>query len=335
MISFGHNLIGNNHNATIVFPTGLPNNNNDFVGSPSQVILPFVAPLDDNGGPTPTYRLIPGSLAIDQGKCNGLNSDQRHHHNDQTGMRTIDQPGVTNLITGCDIGAYELGSISENPAPIAIDDEYIIFEGDLLNVPATSGGGLLADDIDNDSLIVTSAGSFNSSAGSAEGTVELFADGSFVFQTIDPDANGVTDFTYTVSDLLNQDEGTALINIYPVNDAPYYQATHNHITATLNQDINIPAWAFDISAGPANENDQILTFMVEVVTGSPGFFAVLPSVNATTGNLTFKLSSAATGTAEVNIILQDDGGTDFGGVYVFTSTLYIHTSDLIFANSFE
>ena len=40
----------------------------------------------------------------------------------------------------------------------------------------------------------------------------------------------------------------------------------------------VAGWATAISAGPANENDQSLTFMVSVDNG--GLFAVPPAVDA-------------------------------------------------------
>lgn len=333
VISFGYNLIGNNLNATLPFPTGQPNINNDFVGEPPQTILPFVAPLDDNGGPTPTYRLLPNSLAIDQGKCNVLISDQRHQQNDQTSLRTIDQAGVNNFLTGCDIGAYELGAVSENPNPTATDDAYTLLEGESLMVSANNG--LLANDIDNDDLVITSAGSFNSSASSSEGPVELWADGVFTFETTDMDANGTTSFTYTVSDLYNQDEGLVELIITPVNDAPFYQTNQSQITAILGHIINMPGWAFDISAGPVNEASQNLVFIVDAIAVSPGFFVQIPTINPVSGDLSFELAATATGTAEMNITLQDDGGTDDGGENSYTTTLFIHASDIIYTNGFE
>lgn len=333
VISFGHNLIGNNLNATIPFPAGQPNINDDFVGEPPQTILPFVAPLEFNGGPTPTYRLLPTSVAVDQGKCDALNSDQRHHHNDQTGQRTIDQAGVTNFVSGCDIGAYELGAVSENPTPVANDDAYTLLEGEWLMVSSTNG--LLANDTDDGYLAVISAGSIDSSASPAEGVVELFADGAFTFQTNDLDANGVTTFNYTISDLFNHSEASVELTVTAVNDAPFYQASESSIIAGVGQYIDYPAWASDISPGPANEADQAVVFLVDVVAANPDFFELYPSISAVSGDLSFELAVTAIGSAEVNITIRDDGGTDNNGVDRHTTTLFIHTSDVIFENGFE
>jgi hypothetical protein len=63
----------------------------------------MLAALADNGGPTQTMKLLPGSQAIDAGVAAGATFDQR-------GMpRTLDDPGVVNAATsdGTDIGAFE------------------------------------------------------------------------------------------------------------------------------------------------------------------------------------------------------------------------------------
>jgi hypothetical protein len=56
---------------------------------------PRLGPLTDNGGPTLTHALLPGSPAINAGDCSG-------------GTISRDQRGVTRpLGSACDIGAYE------------------------------------------------------------------------------------------------------------------------------------------------------------------------------------------------------------------------------------
>jgi hypothetical protein len=62
---------------------------------------PLLGPLADNGGPTQTHALLPGSPAIDAGNSSGYNEDQRGI------TRPIDIPGIANASDGADIGAYE------------------------------------------------------------------------------------------------------------------------------------------------------------------------------------------------------------------------------------
>src|SRR5262249_12782535 len=64
--SNGHNLLGNTTDATGFTGTG------DLTG-----LNPMLAALADNGGPTRTMKLLPGSPAIDAGVAAGATFDQR------------------------------------------------------------------------------------------------------------------------------------------------------------------------------------------------------------------------------------------------------------------
>jgi hypothetical protein len=69
--------------------------------------------LKDNGGPTPTHALLPGSVAIDRGNAFGATIDQR-------GLpRPSDFASIPNLEggDGSDVGAFELQAPALQPAP--------------------------------------------------------------------------------------------------------------------------------------------------------------------------------------------------------------------------
>ena len=70
-------------------------------------------------------------------------------------------------------------------------------------------------------------------------------------------------------------------------------------------------WATNISAGPADEAGQTLTFLV--TTNNDILFSVLPAVSAN-GTLTFTPAANTGGSATVTVRLQDNGGTANGGV---------------------
>ncbi|MEO1019394.1 MAG: choice-of-anchor Q domain-containing protein, partial [Pseudomonadota bacterium] len=83
-----------------------------------------LGPLGDNGGPTPTIALLPGSIAIE----GGVNADAL----DQNGVPLIDDqrgPGFARIENGTvDVGAFEFGSGSNmmlQPFPPLMEDEAV------------------------------------------------------------------------------------------------------------------------------------------------------------------------------------------------------------------
>ena len=113
--SAGFNLIGTTDGSTgFTQPT-------DQTGTFASPLDPLLDPngLLDNGGPTSTIALLPGSAAIDkgisQGLTGGLITDQRG-----TGFpRIFDDPAITNAMggDGTDIGAFELQVALPPPTP--------------------------------------------------------------------------------------------------------------------------------------------------------------------------------------------------------------------------
>jgi CSLREA domain-containing protein/uncharacterized repeat protein (TIGR01451 family) len=75
----------------------------DQTGTPSSPIDPLLAPLANNGGPTDTRALLPGSPAIDAGPLQILDSCLA---TDQRGLPRAND-GNGNGFLNCDIGAFE------------------------------------------------------------------------------------------------------------------------------------------------------------------------------------------------------------------------------------
>ena len=100
--SDGYNLIGNNSGCQLnVVSTG------NLVGTPQQPIDPRLGPLADNGGPTPTHALLPGSPALDAGSPKPFEIGTAY-------CQAVDQRGQTRSVDGdgdgaprCDMGAVE------------------------------------------------------------------------------------------------------------------------------------------------------------------------------------------------------------------------------------
>jgi hypothetical protein len=73
----------------------------------------MLGPLQNNGGPTPTMALLPGSPAIDAGNPSGCTDGLGHLlKTDQRGMPRPDKEDIG----GCDMGAYERQNLSVPPA---------------------------------------------------------------------------------------------------------------------------------------------------------------------------------------------------------------------------
>jgi len=131
--SQGYNLIGDTTGTVIL---GITTGN-------LLDIDPLLGPLQNNGGPTDTHALLPGSPALDAGISGGPNTDQR-------GVpRPIDIPSLPNAADGSDIGAYEFNASAPTvtltcPADIAADTVFGGYSA-VVNYPAPLVSGATSD----------------------------------------------------------------------------------------------------------------------------------------------------------------------------------------------
>ncbi|CAN5456073.1 hypothetical protein BH10PLA1_BH10PLA1_04690 [soil metagenome] len=131
-------------------------------------------------------------------------------------------------------------------------------------------------------------------------------------------ANGGVDTSPSTTFLITVDPATS-----DVNQAPSFTEGPNQ---TVPQDAGVETianWATNISAGPASEAGQSLTFLTS--TSNDALFATKPSI-AANGTLTYATAAGATGSATVTVMLKDSGGTANGGVD--TSTAQTFTIDV-------
>lgn len=139
--------------------------------------------------------------------------------------------------------------------------------------------------------------------------------------TYTPAANAYGDAIITIA--LKDDGGTTnggmdtsteqsfTISITPVNDVPTFTKGADQ---TVNEDAgfqSVSNWATGISAGP-NESNQSLTFNVTNNT-NPSLFTSAPTINSI-GTLNYIPAFNASGTADITVVLKDNGGTTNGGV---------------------
>ena len=144
----------------------------------------------------------------------------------------------------------------------------------------------------------------------AHGTLVLNADGSYTY-TPEPDYYGSDSFTYTITNFNGRaDTATVYLTVLPVNDAPGFTGGADQNLTVGAGAQTVPAWATNISKGPANESGQTLTF--HVTNNNAALFSVPPAISAD-GTLTYTPAPNMSGIATVTVYLQDDGGRANGG----------------------
>ncbi|MEW5986603.1 MAG: choice-of-anchor Q domain-containing protein [Chloroflexota bacterium] len=194
VFSAGYNFLANNESCTFTATTG------DQVGTPENPIDPLLGPLQDNGGPTFTQALLPGSPAVDGGNPDGCTDDQGNLLNtDQRGFeRPQDGDGNGSVI--CDIGAYEVEAI---PATLYCSTP-------TLAIPDNNPAGI------TDDLILTDTGSIS------DLNVSLVASHTWV-----------GDLVFTLTHL---DTGTAVTLIDRPGAPPAPSCNGDDIDATLDDE---------------------------------------------------------------------------------------------------
>ena len=100
------------------------------------------------------------------------------------------------------------------------------------------------------------------------------------------------------------------LTVQPVNDAPSFTLAGPDLPALTAGSRTVPGWATGLSAGPADESGQTLTFLVS--TTNPGLFTSPPALSPA-GGLTFATAAGPGGTATVTVRLRDNGSTANGG----------------------
>jgi hypothetical protein len=102
-----HNLIGNRGDESLTeAPLGSPDANGNLIGGPDTAVIdPRLGPLADNGGPTKTHALLPGSPAIEAGDPS-IQFDENGFDQRGSGyFRVFDGDLARDIVI--DIGAYE------------------------------------------------------------------------------------------------------------------------------------------------------------------------------------------------------------------------------------
>ncbi len=133
--------------------------------------------------------------------------------------------------------------------------------------------------------------------------------------TPNANANGSDSFTVTGSDGQGSSvPATVSITVTPVNDAPGFTAGADQAVPENAGAQTVTGWATAISAGPANESAQTVSFTTSIVSSTGNLaFTTAPAV-APNGTLTFTPQNATSGIATISVVAVDNGGTANGGI---------------------
>ena len=170
--------------------------------------------------------------------------------------------------------------------------------------------GLLANDIDVDGDGLTWELVDDPTHGEA-----LFLTDDMAAYTPDPDystpaGTWLSDsFTYRAFDGTDfSNVATMKFWIAPINDPPTFTPGTIHIDVDEDSGAYEAPWATNVSAGPANESDQTVTFEIEDLDAT-ALFSSGPSI-AEDGTLSFTPAPDANGIAHFKVHAHDDGGLD-------------------------
>jgi hypothetical protein len=242
---------------------------------------------------------------------------------------------------------------AQNTAPVAVNDAVNGQGQPIYSLPEDSPDTLFASVLDND----TDEDSPDKSTwgvvlvdSTDHGTLVLHPDGTFHYMP-EPDFFGTDTFTYkanngtfcpqysaddpeteedestscAVSQIpmsLDSAEAVVTIEVRPVNDVPSFTAGPNQSADSNVGPRTVPNWATNISAGPANEGNQVVDFIV--TNSNNEAFLVQPAV-APDGTLTYTTRETASGVVSVSVTIHDNGGTADGGVDTSAAQLFTIT----------
>jgi cyclophilin family peptidyl-prolyl cis-trans isomerase len=195
------------------------------------------------------------------------------------------------------------------------------FNEDVGTLTLDTEAAQMFDDLDirtnGDSLTISVTGNTNPQlfTTSVEGSV-------ISFDSL-PDAHGTATFTVRATDQAGEFvETTLILTLNALNDAPSFTLGADDVSLA-GAARTVVDWAKNIKAGPADESEQQVEFVIASIANS-GLFQVPPAISDD-GTLTYQLKPGASGTATVNVRIRDDGSTTGGGanqsdVQTFTIT---------------
>ena len=220
---------------------------------------------------------------------------------------------------GSDTATVSITVSNVNDDPVANDDTATVDEDSSANAIAVLSNDNDGPDV-GETLTITAIGTGANAPQHGSASIGTGANAGSILYT--PAANyfGGDSFTYTIGDGNGgSDTATVSITVTSVNDPPSFTKGSNQ---TVNEDAgaqSVTGWATNISAGPANESGQSVSFVVSTDNGT--LFSGQPSVGAN-GTLTYTPAANAYGSATVSVKAKDTGGgLDTSAEQTFTITV--------------
>ena len=276
-VSLGHNLLTNFVGAS-GFTLGTNNPNGDLVGASFARVFPNLGPLQNNGGPTQTRALLPGSPAIDAGdNCVVLASGSGGC---LTTPLTTDQRGVTRQVNSAvDMGAFEsrtftMTATSGTPQSRPVNTTFaplVVTISSAAGDPVAGGSIIFSAPTTGPTAIVNS-----SPTNSLDGFID--ANGQSITS---PFANGIAGGPYNVTATMNRSSASATFTLTNTQAATNTAVTSFPNPSDLTQSVTFTAtvtstgpltgtvqWKIDGSnaGGPLTLNAGVATLTTAALT---------------------------------------------------------------------
>ena len=184
-----------------------------------------------------------------------------------------------------------------NDAPTVVNDTGTTPEEVAINISVLANDTDVDDTIDPSTVTVVTQ--------PLNGTTTVNTTTGVVTYTPNAEFTGSNSFTYTVKDVYGSTSlvATVSLTVTLINDAPYFTAGPD-ITVSEDAGTQTIAWATGIDDGDPF-TPQTLTFVI--TNSNTPLFASGPSINTTTGVLTFRSNNNANGIATITVALRDNG----------------------------
>jgi CSLREA domain-containing protein len=237
---------------------------------------------------------------------------------------------------------FRITVLPVNDAPVGVDNTYSFFEDVSLSV---STPGVLGNDtdIDSDTLVAELV------SNPANGSLTLNANGSFTY-TPQANFNGADSFSYRVGDgKTHSSPATVTLTVNPFNDAPVnnvpgaqttienrslsFSAANGNSLSVTDVDAGTGAVRLTLSATSGVvtlARTGGLTFNVGDGTtdSTMTFNGTLASINAALDGLSFTPATGFSGTASLQLNVNDQGNTGAGGALIDVDTVGITVLDI-------